>query len=193
MVFNLILITGVPGVGKTTIFKKIADDLKSLKVPIVGFYTEEVRNGLGGRVGFDIVTFDGDRGILARPSKTSELASFKRLHKLSRYSVDIESLDQISGPILTSNNTDPLLLIDEIGKMELFSTLFQDRIRKITNDLRIGKRMLIATIPITSRHSSDIIENLRKIDNCQVFEITKTNRNTIYPDIMSSVRKMLGI
>ncbi|XP_059615957.1 cancer-related nucleoside-triphosphatase [Phlebotomus argentipes] len=193
MVFNLILITGVPGVGKTTILKKIADDLKSFKVPLTGFYTEEVRNGLGGRVGFDIVTFDGQRGPLARPSKTSALASFKRLHKLSRYSVDIESLDQIAVPILFNNNIDPVLLIDEIGKMELFSTQFQDGIVKITEDLRLGRRCMIATIPITSPHSSDIIQNLKKIDNCQVFEITKANRNNIYPDIMSSVRRMLNI
>ncbi|XP_055686658.1 cancer-related nucleoside-triphosphatase [Lutzomyia longipalpis] len=193
MVFNLILITGVPGVGKTTIFRKIADDLQGMKVPIMGFYTEEVRNGLGGRVGFDLVTFDGQRGILARPSKTSALASFKRLHKLSRYSVDIESLDQIALPILSSNNIDPLLMIDEIGKMELFSTQFQDRIIKITEDLRLGRRCMIATIPITSRHSNNIIENLRKIDDCAVFEITKANRNSIYPEIMSAVRRMLGI
>uniref|UniRef100_A0A1B0DLU9 Uncharacterized protein n=1 Tax=Phlebotomus papatasi TaxID=29031 RepID=A0A1B0DLU9_PHLPP len=193
MVFNLILITGVPGVGKTTIFKKIADDLKTYKVPLTGFYTEEVRNGLGGRVGFDLITFDGVRGPLARPSKTSALASFKRLHKLSRYSVDIESLDEITIPILSSNNTEPLLMIDEIGKMELFSTQFQDRIIKVTEDLRLGKRCMIATIPISSRHSNQIIENLKKIEDCRVFEVTKANRNTIFTEIMASVRLMLGI
>ena len=43
-------------------------------VSVCGFYTEEVRGGVGGRggkgrVGFDVVTLDGQRGVLARVSR----------------------------------------------------------------------------------------------------------------------------
>ena len=41
--------------------------LKDKGVEIQGFYTEEVRNSpKGSRVGFDVVTLNGQRGPLAR-------------------------------------------------------------------------------------------------------------------------------
>jgi nucleoside-triphosphatase len=36
-----ILITGQPGIGKTTLIKKLAEELADLRT--VGFYTEEIR------------------------------------------------------------------------------------------------------------------------------------------------------
>lgn len=57
----------MPGVGKTTLCKKVYEVLKHKGVRVQGFYTEEVRNSQkGSRVGFDIVTLDGQRGPLAR-------------------------------------------------------------------------------------------------------------------------------
>ena len=59
-----ILVTGAPGIGKTTVCNSIAHQLGS---DVVGFYTEEVRFG-GKRIGFDIVTLGSEskRGVLAR-------------------------------------------------------------------------------------------------------------------------------
>ena len=57
-----VLITGSPGVGKTTLIKSLCEDLTQCS----GFYTEEIREG-GKRIGFDIVTLDGSsRAPLAR-------------------------------------------------------------------------------------------------------------------------------
>lgn len=55
----------IVGVGKTTLVKKIVKHLKSHNIECSGFYTEEIRNN-NYRVGFDIVTLDGTRAILAR-------------------------------------------------------------------------------------------------------------------------------
>ena len=55
------------GVGKTTLCKKVYEVLKDKGIQVQGFYTEEVRNSQrGSRVGFDVVTLDGQRGPLAR-------------------------------------------------------------------------------------------------------------------------------
>jgi nucleoside-triphosphatase THEP1 len=43
-----ILITGVPGVGKTTLIKALCQDLASVNP--VGFYTEEIRERVFGKV-----------------------------------------------------------------------------------------------------------------------------------------------
>lgn len=53
------------GVGKTTLIKKTCDALKTRNVPVQGFYTQECREG-SNRIGFDVVTLNGDRQPLAR-------------------------------------------------------------------------------------------------------------------------------
>ena len=56
------------GVGKTTLVKNVVRHLQELGISLTGFYTEEVR-GHHGRVGFDVVTLDGQRAPLARVSQ----------------------------------------------------------------------------------------------------------------------------
>lgn len=65
---SFLLISGSPGSGKSTMVQKLVKDLKKNEKPakLQGFYTEEVRNLAGTRIGFDVVTLDGQRGILAR-------------------------------------------------------------------------------------------------------------------------------
>lgn len=53
------------GVGKTTLVQKVLAVLSSTGVRVDGFWTDEVREN-GSRVGFDVITVNGERGILAR-------------------------------------------------------------------------------------------------------------------------------
>lgn len=63
---NFIILTGMPGCGKTTMIKRIVEDLKKQKVSnIIGFYTEEIRDH-EERIGFDIHLMNGKVGKLAR-------------------------------------------------------------------------------------------------------------------------------
>ncbi len=55
------------GTGKTTIVKRLINELLTTNHRIAGFYTEEVRDTQGNRIGFDVVSLDAtNRGILAR-------------------------------------------------------------------------------------------------------------------------------
>ncbi|MBA7574028.1 hypothetical protein ES708_15830 [subsurface metagenome] len=56
-----VLLTGRPGIGKTTLIKKVID-MTSLSKG--GFYTEEIREA-GQRVGFSLTTLDGRKSMLA--------------------------------------------------------------------------------------------------------------------------------
>lgn len=114
------LITGPPGYGKTTLIKRIARSLD--KIPY-GFFTGEIREG-GRRVGFEIETFSGKKTLMAHIDISSP-------YRVGKYGVDLNAFEKIALPeieeTLISNE---LLIIDEIGRMELFSTRFQELISK---------------------------------------------------------------
>jgi nucleoside-triphosphatase len=105
-----IFITGLPGCGKTTLIKEI---LKELKIPAKGFFTEEIRKE-GERIGFKIVTLSKKEGILAEKG-------FKSLYRVSKYGVILKDLEEIGvREIEEGLKGDFLIVVDEIGKMELF-------------------------------------------------------------------------
>ena len=71
---RVILLTGRPGSGKTTLIWRV---LARLTKPAGGFYTQEIRES-GRRVGFEIITLDGERDTLAHVNINSE-------HRISKY------------------------------------------------------------------------------------------------------------
>jgi len=110
-----LLLTGRPGCGKTTIVRRFVEGYSGR---VGGFYTEEIRKG-GQRVGFRIVTLDGRTGILAHQSVKSP-------YRVSKYGVKIEDIDGIAVPaLLAAVGTADLIVIDELGRMELYSERFR--------------------------------------------------------------------
>ncbi|MBU4310532.1 AAA family ATPase, partial [bacterium] len=106
-----ILLTGRPGIGKTSILKEIID---TLKINAGGFYTKEVREG-ETRKGFEIITLNGKRGILAHIDCRSP-------YRVSKYGVNIKDLEEIAAPaIAEALRNKECIIIDEIGRMELYS------------------------------------------------------------------------
>ena len=70
------------GIGKTTLVKRVCSQLQQRdNIEVQGFYTEEVREGVAGghgaRIGFDVVTLDGQRAPLARVGRYAY-----KLHKV---------------------------------------------------------------------------------------------------------------
>lgn len=144
-------------------------------------------------MGFDIVTFDGMRGMLARSLKKASFhLDFKRVNKLGKYKVHVEDFDRVTSSIL--GKTERIFLIDEIGKMELFSSKFTLNINRMAQDIEKGKTKLIATVPLLNKRPSFfIVERLKELDHCVQYEVTKENRDTIYPTIWESVKIMMDI
>lgn len=83
---------------------------------------------------------------------------------------------------LTSFDEKSLLIIDEIGKMELFSEKFAQFIK----DLLLSKKNLkiIATVPIKT--TLDVIAKLKANPQSEIFHVTKSNRDEIYPHVLQS-------
>lgn len=174
-----ILLTGVPGIGKTTIIKKLIKIYKERHINCVGFYTEEKRAENGARIGFDVVDVNGRRGVLARRDPTDNITR----PLVGKYSVYTKEFEDIA---LSMLKIEPrtILIVDEIGKMELLSKNFQQRIEEV-----FGKAIILATIP--SRKTIDIVERLRNHKTSLVLEITKKNRNEIVEQIFQKTNQMM--
>ncbi|MFW9903444.1 MAG: NTPase [Candidatus Thorarchaeota archaeon] len=171
------LITGRPGVGKTTLIKRIVAEIRST-LPnhnINGFYTNEVRQD-GFRIGFDIHTIDGRQGILAR----SKVPQFKSKLRVGKYFVNLTDLDNLVVPLLYIS-TD-LLIIDELGKMELFSSKFQKAVNFAFNN----QSRILATLPY---YKHPFLASIRKRQDIKIFELTHLNQGSIFDYIVQKLHE----
>ncbi|CAC5387391.1 NTPCR [Mytilus coruscus] len=171
---RVILLTGVPGVGKTTLIKEICKVLKTKSVNVQGFYTQEVRER-GQRMGFSVITLDGEQAPLATVQPSSDIPN-GRQYTVGKYNVCLQSFENTALPTLQVK--------DEIGKMELFSQSF---IRHVKHILDTKGLTVIATIPVPKGRPLQLVEEVRGRPDAHVFTITKENRDNILADISSSV------
>lgn len=168
---SVYLLTGKPGTGKTSLIKRA---LAGIKGKAGGFYTEEIRTR-GVREGFRLVTLDGQSIILAH-------INIKSSYRVSKYGVDIDSLDQVGVAALRrAAEQCALVVVDEIGKMELFSTNFWETIGQIMGS---GQRIL-GTIMLSPHPWADAIKR-----QPQVKLITVTRDN--HEPVLAELKEWLG-
>ncbi len=169
-----LLLTGNPGVGKTTLIRAIIQRLEGIRC--AGFYTAEERRG-GQRTGFRILTLDGREGILA------SLGTQKPT--VGKYSIHVEEFDNLILPLLPVTTTTDLYVIDEIGKMELLSPQF----RTTMIELLAQPTNLLATI---SKRGNGLIDQIKLRSDVEVVEITRTNRSELAEALARKIQLQLG-
>jgi nucleoside-triphosphatase len=162
------LLTGRPGTGKTSIIKEA---IAGVKGKVGGFYTEEIRSR-GIRQGFRLVTLDGRSAILAH-------TNFHSPYRVSRYGVDIASLDEVAVSTLNQVAQEcDLVVVDEIGKMELFSAKFREAMENILDS---GKRLL-GTIMLSPNPYADAIKHQPQVN---LIMVTRTNHQQVLQELQS--------
>ncbi|MGH9318008.1 MAG: nucleoside-triphosphatase [Thermoanaerobaculia bacterium] len=107
---HAILLTGPPGVGKTTVVRRVAEGLAGRRVR--GFTTEEIREGRA-RVGFRLKTFDGRSFVFARAGAHSP-------HRVGRYGVDVAALDAIAESVLSLSDAVEVYVMTRSGRWSVF-------------------------------------------------------------------------
>ncbi|EFN89850.1 cancer-related nucleoside-triphosphatase homolog [Harpegnathos saltator] len=180
-----VLLTGPPGIGKTTVCKKVASMLEKKGGRLDGFYTEEVRDRSGSRIGFDIVRVtDPERRLsLARLKGLTEAQKNSKYH-VGNYSVSLDNFETVALPALDSDAD--ILLIDEIGKMELFSKDFKRRVIDIFFGT-FGKASVIGTVPQTHKvppQHATLFQKLHADGRIKVLGVSHQNRNNLPEEIV---------
>jgi nucleoside-triphosphatase len=163
-----LLLTGKPGTGKTALIKEA---LAGTKVKGGGFYTEEIRTD-GIRQGFRIVTLDDQEATLAHVRISS-------LYQVSKYRVDTDSLNRVGVSALRQAlKESDLIVIDEIGKMELLSPQFREAVTLAINS---GKKVL-GTIMLNPHPFADEIKRHPEVETLLV---TRDNRTEVMREVLN--------
>ncbi|MFQ5933289.1 MAG: NTPase [Dehalococcoidia bacterium] len=167
-----LFLTGRPGSGKTTLIRKTVE---SLNVKAGGFYTLEIREA-GRRVGFEIVTLDGERAVLSHVRLSSN-------YRVGRYGVDVEALERVGvAAIRVAISSGTLVVVDEIGKMELYSRAFRDAVREALDQAE----KVLGTILVASHPWADEVKDEPWV---RLLKVSENNRAQIFQDIVNWLRK----
>jgi len=158
-----ILITGNPGVGKTTL---IRDTISKLNLSAGGFYTTDVRDNNGKRWGFKIIDLDCRENVMASVDMISK-------YRVSRYGVNPAVIDLIGVTAIRDalENKD-IIVIDEIGKMELFSKQFSDVVLEALDSPKI----VLGTI---SAKDTNFTRKIKERSDTKIIKLTRLNFNEI--------------
>jgi nucleoside-triphosphatase len=164
------LITGKPGVGKTTLVQKIIKRMRS--VNMTGFYTGEIRTK-GSRQGFELQGLNGKRRTLAH-------VDIRGRHRVGKYGVDIGGFEEFLETLDLMDPNVELIVIDEIGKMELFSVRFRSFVCNAFN----SDKQVLASIPIKE---NDFIRKIKQGIDIHLFEVTHGNRDHLPDSIVEGL------
>ena len=171
-----LLLTGRPGIGKTTVIKTVAE---SLGQQVGGFYTEEIR-GPGGRKGFRLVTLDGQEAVMAHIDLRG-----KGRPRVSRYGVDVEAVERVGVTALRQAMREgQIVVVDEIGKMELFCGPFKEVVIQAVR----GPHTVVATV---MARPNPWVDALKAIPNVILWEVTVGNRVRLARQVIGWVERAL--
>jgi len=166
-----LLITGRPGGGKTTAIRAVASGLAGARLG--GFFTQEMRSR-GMRRGFELVTFDGQRAVMAHVDRRGG-------PRVGKYGVDAGVLEITARTWLAVNRGIDVYLVDEIGKMECLSPEFVAAMRAL---LDTG-RPVVATI---GERGGGFIAEVKRRPDVTLWRLTHDNRDAVPARVLTWLR-----
>ncbi len=170
-----IVISGRPGIGKTTVFKKVVDRLRSRGYYVVGFYCPEVRVR-GSRIGFRIISLDDVvEEWLAHISNCSG-------PKIGKYRV-CYSAEKVAKHVISRISEASILAIDEIGPMELKLPSTRNAIIEMLKADKPG--IYVAHYRLSDKEILYLLRDSTK------YIVNEYNRNSIVDKIFNEIMDLL--
>ena len=143
-------------------------------MPAQGFYTEEERAG-DRRIGFMMNSLDGRKGYLAHQDIQSA-------YRIRRYGVSIQNIEEIAAVSIIPRD-ETLIILDEIGTMECYSSMFCDAVERALDSTNI----VVGTITLGG---NNFIQGIKERNDIEIIEITADNRNTLPERILDIIRTL---
>jgi nucleoside-triphosphatase len=176
-----VLVTGRPGIGKTTLICDVARRLSRLRP--AGFYTQEIR-GESTRTGFRVVLLPASRA-------SGRMRDLILSHveygppRVGRYGVNVAGFERLLRNLDLSHSAGPFVVIDEIGKMECLSPLF---VQEMTALLDSSRRVL-ATIALKG---DGFIRTVKARQDIELLTVNIQNRDELVQRITKILRRGIG-
>ncbi|MGB9880325.1 MAG: NTPase [Anaerolineae bacterium] len=162
-----VLLSGQPGVGKTTLIRRV---IAMMPGRWGGFYTQEIREA-ATRVGFEIITLDGQRSLLAHVNKPG-------LPRVGKYGVYVENVDRVAVPALYRAVAEAdYVVIDEIGKMELLSEPFRTAALHVVQ----SPKTMLGTVMLQKHPWADALKSMPEVS---VLTVTLANREHLLDQVI---------
>lgn len=170
---RVLILTGNPGVGKTTVLTKTVEELRNRGYTVGGMLSREVREG-GVRVGFEIQDIaGGKRGWLAHVNQ-------KQGPSVGKYHVNLEDLNNIGAQAITEAiEKADIIAIDEIGPMELFSGKFKEATKKALD----SDKLVLAVVHYKAQDK--LIAETKSNPASETVVVTVENREKL-PEFMAA-------
>jgi len=168
---RVLILTGAPGIGKTTVLIKTVEALKAKGVNVGGMISREVREG-NVRVGFEIIDLTNNKqGCLANVKQ-------KDGPQIGKYHVNLEDLEDIGVTAITEAvEKCAVVAIDEIGPMELFSEKFKEAVKKAL----ASSKVVLAVVHAKAR--DPLIYEAKQRDDAEIFTVTLDNRDSLTKEL----------
>ena len=164
-----LLLEGRPGIGKSTLARRLLALLQQAGVPVAGFTTGELRTG-GRREGFAVEAVSGARGVLAHVDLPGP-------PRVGRYGVDLPTFERVALPALRAPRTGGVVVVDELGKMELASAAFREAIMEM-----LGRDVaVVATVHLGHHQFTDA---LKRRPDIRVVRVTDGTRDALPEQLM---------
>ncbi len=174
------LLTGKPRIGKTSVIKRLVRAFGEAYCG--GFYTEEIHeeeNSQDKRLGFRLVTLDGQHGVLAHVSSESPL-------RIGRYGINLACLEEIGLAALEkAKDAKKLVVADELGPMQAYSEPFKSMIM----DILTQAYPFLASIALEAHPWLDAV---KQQDRVELYEVTLQNQEEILSAITKGLRSDLN-
>jgi nucleoside-triphosphatase len=176
---RVLLLTGNPGVGKTTVLTKTVEALKAEGIGVGGMISREAREGKM-RVGFEILDLTSNKhGWLAHINQRTG-------PQVGKYHVNLEDLENIGATaIVEAAEKCDVIAIDEIGPMELFSQKFKQAVKQALE----SRKVVLAVVHAKAR--DQLINEVKRREDAEIFTVTLINRDSLSEELIKRALEIL--
>jgi len=173
-VIRHLLLTGLPGVGKTTVMTQLSHALTAYHPD--GFFTREIREN-EIRKGFEVVTLDGHHQLLSHVTLPGPF-------RVGRYGVDLAGFEKLLETIDLRHSPSRVVILDGIGKMECLSQRFIQEVEALLD----SSKMLTATVALKGE---GFPTKVKSRTDCHLANVTFQNRSTLAVTLVPAIKTIL--